>query len=108
MVLTLPGLQLFPALTGERDFTGRGPVLFTPAVPMVITDQEPGVLQQVSLLNDTSLNILSSDLSTLHLEADVNTLVHVQTITQQHARYHQWLTMGMFAAGSGFIIFLIY
>jgi hypothetical protein len=44
--LTLQGLQLFPSLRGEVNFSARGPVLFTPANPVVATDHKTGVLRQ--------------------------------------------------------------
>jgi hypothetical protein len=53
--LTLPGLQLFPALRGEVDFSAQGPMLFVPDIPAVATDHETGTLQQLSLLNGTHL-----------------------------------------------------
>jgi hypothetical protein len=84
--LTLPGLQLFPALEGEVDFSGRGPVLFTPTHPAVATQHETGVLQQMSLMNSTYLDQLSSSFSTHHIEADVNTLFHVHALAQEQVK----------------------
>jgi hypothetical protein len=73
----LQGLQLFPALSGEVDFSARGPVLFTPAHPAGATNHKTGVLQWMSLLNRTYLDQLSTSISTHQIEADVNTLFHV-------------------------------
>ena len=38
--LTLQGLQLYPALRGETEFSARIPVLFTPAVPAAASADE--------------------------------------------------------------------
>ena len=43
--LTLQGLQLYPALRGEKEFSDRIPVLFTPAVPAAASDDEMDVLR---------------------------------------------------------------
>jgi hypothetical protein len=36
--LTLPGLQMYPALRGELDFAVQAPVLYVPDIPVIISD----------------------------------------------------------------------
>ena len=68
--LTLQGLQLYPALRGEKEFSARIPVLFTPAVPAAASADEMDILRQMLFENGTHLEELSSRISSHHIEAD--------------------------------------
>jgi len=50
--LTLEGLQLYPALRGEKVFSARIPVQFTPAVPAAASADEMDILRQMSFENE--------------------------------------------------------
>ena len=76
--LALQGLQLYPALRGEKEFSTRIPVLFTSAVPAAASADEMDILRQMSLENGTHLQELSSSISSHHIEADVNTLIRLR------------------------------
>ena len=106
--LTLQGLQLFPALRGEVDFSARGPVLFTPTHPAVITDHENRILRQMSLLNGTHFDQLVTGIPTRHIEADVNTLFHVHASAQAHVKEGYWMAVSLIAVGVIMAIFLGY
>jgi len=83
--LTLQGLQLYPALRGEKELSARIPVLFTPAVPAAASADEMDILRQMSFENGTHLDELSSSISSHHTEADVNTSIHLRASSLQHA-----------------------
>jgi len=83
--LTLQGLQLYPALKGEKEFSARIPVLFTPAVPAAASADEMDILRQMSFENGKHLEELSSSISSHQIEADVNTLIRLRASSLQHA-----------------------
>jgi hypothetical protein len=83
--LTLRGIQLYSALEREAEFSARGPALFTPTVPALATVHEMEVLQQMSLLNGTNLEQLSTNIPNHHIESDINTLFHLHASTLRHA-----------------------
>jgi hypothetical protein len=66
--LITEGLQLYPALQGEFQYTPRVPELFTPA-----TSGEEEVLRQMSFLDRTRLEQLVTSISLHHMNADVAT-----------------------------------
>jgi hypothetical protein len=106
--LTLPGLQLYPALEGKMDFSGEGPVLFNPTHPAVTTQQEANLLQQMSFINASELDQLTSSISKHHIEADVNTPFHVHAVTQDQVRGSRGITIGLGAAAAILALFLTY
>jgi hypothetical protein len=89
--LALQGPQLYPALRGETEFSARVPILFTPAVPAVASADEMEILRQMSFLNETHLEELSSSISSHHIEADINTLFHLHASSLQHASKSYWI-----------------
>jgi hypothetical protein len=56
--LTMQGLQLYPTLRGETELSAQVQVLFTPAIPAVASDHKVEVMQQMSLLNGTNLELI--------------------------------------------------
>jgi hypothetical protein len=103
--LTLPGLQVFPALRGEVDFSDQGPVLYVPDIPAVATDHETAILQQLSFLNGTRLDQLTKSVAAHHMEANVSTLFHIHASTQEHVRQSNWITMALIVAAVIFLCF---
>ena len=98
--LALQGLQLYPASRGEKEFLARIPILFTPAVPAAASADEMEILRQMSFLNGTHLEELSSRISSHHIEADVNTLIHLHASSLQHASKGYWITCGLIVIGN--------
>ena len=83
--LTMQGLQLYPALRGESEFAAQNPVLVTPFVPAVASDREMEVLRQMSILNGTHLDQLTTSITSHHIQADIDTFqfTHVQPSARQ-------------------------
>ena len=106
--LALQGLQLYPALRGEKEFSASIPILFTPAFPAAASADEMDIFRQMSFLNGTHLEELSSSLSSNHVEADVNTLIHLHASSLQRANKGYWITCGLIATGSVLVVFVIY
>jgi hypothetical protein len=106
--LTLQGLQLYPALTGEREFSAQVLILFTPTVPAVASDREMELLQQMPLLNGTNLEQLSTSISSHHIEADIKTLFHLHATSLQHASKSNWIALGLIVAGVVLTLFILY
>jgi hypothetical protein len=106
--LALQVLQLYPALRGEKEFSARIPVLFTPAVPAASSADEMDILRQISFENGTHLEELSSGISSHHIEADVNTLIRLRASSLQHASKGYWITCGLTATGIVLILFITY
>jgi len=103
--LTLQGLQLFPALRGEAEFSAQGPDLFIPAV---LSTREEVVLQQLSFLDGTKLEELSTSISSHHIEADINTLFQLHASSQQYASKSNGITLGLIAASVVLTLFIFY
>lgn len=106
--LTLPGMQLYPAMRGESEFSTQNPVLYTPTIPAVATTREKEVLQQLSLLNGTNLEQLSTSISSHHIEADINTLLHLHASAHQNASKSNWTVWGLIVAGVVLTLFIFY
>jgi hypothetical protein len=100
--LALQGLHSYPALRGARI-----PILFTPAVPAVAS-AEMEILRQMSFLNGTHLEELSSSISSHRTEADINTFFHLHTASLQHASKSNWIIWGLIVASVVLILFIIY
>ena len=107
LYLTLKGLQLYPALRGEKLLSARIPVLFTRAVPAAASADEIDILRQI-FVNGTHLEKLSSSISSHHIEADVNTLIRLRASSLQHASKGYWITCGLTATGIVLILFITY
>jgi hypothetical protein len=90
------------------DFLGEGPVPFNPTHPAVTTQQEANLLQQMSFLNASELDQLTSSISKHHIEVDVNTLFHVHAVTQDQMRGSHGITIGFGAAAAILALFLTY
>jgi len=107
--LTLQGLQLYPALTGETEFSAQVPVLFTPTVLEVVSAPEKEVLRHISLYNGTNLEQLSASISSNHIEADINTLFHLHHVSSlQNESKSDWMTVGLSVAGVVLALFIVY
>jgi hypothetical protein len=102
--LTLPVLQLIPALRGEADFSAQGSALFVPDIPAVGTDHETGILQQLSFLNGTHLDQLTNSVAAHHMEGDVSNLFHIHASTQEHVRQSYWIAVTLIVAGVIFYV----
>ena len=59
-------------------------------------------------LNGTHLEELSSSISSHHIEADVNTLIHLHASSLQHASKGYWITCGLTVTGIVLVLFVIY
>jgi hypothetical protein len=95
-------------LGGETEFSAQVTVLFTPTVTVVTSAHEMEVLRQMSLLNGTNVEQLSTSISSHHTEADINTLVNLHASSMQHASRSDWTAMGTIAAGVVFTLFIFY
>ena len=106
--LALQGLQLYPVLRGEKEFSAKIPILFTTAVPAAASADEMDILRQMSFVNGTHLEKLSSSISSHHIEEDVNTLIHLRASSLQHASKGYWLKYGPTATVIVLIWFITY
>ena len=100
--LALQGLHSYPALRGARI-----PILFTPAVPAVAS-AEMEILRQMSFLNGTHLEELSSSIYSHHIEVDIHILFHLHASSLQHASKSNWIIWGLIVASIVLILFIIY
>jgi hypothetical protein len=96
--LTLEGLQLFPALQGEIQYSAKVLDLFVPAISKIVTPREEAVLRQMSL-DGTKLEQLVTSITSHHMDADVNTLLHL------HESKSNGVTLGIIAAS---IVLILY
>jgi hypothetical protein len=106
--LALQGLELYPALRGETEFSAPVPVLFIPTVPAVASAHELEVLRQISIYNGTSLEQLSTSISSHHIEADINTLLLLHASRVQNESKSDWIASGLIAAGVVLTLFILY
>lgn len=106
--LTMQGLQLYPALRGESEFAAPTPVLVTPFVPAVTSDSEKEVLRQMSILNGTNLDQLTSSISAHHIQADINTLFNLHASNLHHASKIDGTVLGLIVTGIVLILFVLY
>jgi hypothetical protein len=106
--LALQVLQLCPALRGEKEFSARIPILFTPAFPAAASADEMDTLRQMSLLNGTHLEELSSSITSHHMEADINTFFHLHASSLQHASKGYWIICGLIVISIVLLLFIIY
>jgi hypothetical protein len=95
-------------LGGETEFSAQVPVLFIPTVPAVTSAHEMEVLRQMSLLNGTNVEQLSTTISSHHIEVDTNTLVNLHASSMQYASRSEWTAVGTIAAGVVFTLFIFY
>jgi hypothetical protein len=105
--LTLQGLQLHPALRRETEFSTQVPVLFTSTIPAVASAPEKEVLRHM-FLNGSNLEQLSTDISSHHIEVDINTLFHLNASALQHASRNNWTAWGLIVAGVVLTLFMLY
>ena len=101
-------MHLYPALRGQKEFSARIAVLFTPAVPASASADEMNILRQMSFENGTHLEELSSSISSHHIEADVNNLNRLRAFSLQHASKGYWISRGLTATGFVLILFITY
>ena len=106
--LALQGLHLYPALRRETEFSASIPLLFTPAVPAAASADEIEILRQMSFLNETHLEELSSSISSHRIEADINTLFHLHASSFHHASKSYWIICGLIVASIVLVLFIIY
>jgi hypothetical protein len=105
--LITEGLRLLPTLQGEIQYTARAPELFTPAIQKIVTSRE-AVLRQMSSLDRTRLEQLVTSISSHHMEADVNTLLHLHNSSQQFESKSNGNTSGLIAASIVLILLILY
>jgi len=106
--LTMQGLQLYPALTGESEFAAQTPVLVTPFVPAVASDREMEILRQMPILNGTHLDQLTTSISSHHIQADIDTLFNLHMSNLQHASKINGTALGLIVTGVVLILFILY
>jgi hypothetical protein len=69
--VTTEGTQLYPILTGETEFTGQAPELYTPALPSVTSPSESLKLRE--LTSTKELANLAANIQAHRLETDLDT-----------------------------------
>jgi hypothetical protein len=106
--LILEGLQLFPSLQGEIQYTPQSPELFIPAIQRIVTSREEAVLRQISSLDGTKLEQLVTSISSHYMDADVNTLLHLHNSSQQVESKSNGITLGLIVASIVLILFILY
>jgi hypothetical protein len=102
------GLQLYPVLQGEIQYTTRSPEMFIPAIERIVTAREETVLRQISSLDGTKLMQLMTSISSHHMDTDVNTLLQLHDSSQQFESKSNGITSGIIAASIMFIFFILY
>ena len=105
--LTMQGLQLYPALR-ESEIAPQTPVLVTPFVPAVASDRELEVLRQMSILNGTHLDQLTTSISSHLIQIDINTLFNLHLSNLQHASKINWTALGLIVTEVVLILFILY
>jgi hypothetical protein len=106
--LTLEGLQLFPTLQGEIQYSAGGPDLFVPAISKIVTSREKAVLRQISSLDGAKLKQLVTSISSLYMDANVNTLLHLHDSSQQYESKSNGITLELTAASIVLVLFILY
>jgi uncharacterized membrane protein YukC len=62
----------------------------------------------MSFINASELDQLTSSISKHHIETDVNTLFHVNAVTQDQVRGSRGITIGLGVAAAILALFLTY
>ena len=73
--VTSEGLQLYPALSGESEFSIRAPLLYAPSLPAVNSTSGREVLRKMLEVKVTELGQLSTAISSHRIKADIGTLI---------------------------------
>jgi hypothetical protein len=79
------GTAAVPRVERKTEFSTQVPVLFTPTIPAVASARQKEVLRQMSILNGTNLEQLSTGIFSRHIESNINTLFHFHASALQHA-----------------------
>jgi hypothetical protein len=96
------------ALQGESQYYSPGPVLFTPTISPIVTSGEEAALKRMASDDRTSLKQLVTSISSHHINADVNTLLHIHDTNQQFESKRNGVTIGLIAASTVLILFILY
>jgi hypothetical protein len=100
------GLQMYPALQGESQYTSRAPVLFTPTIPPIVSSGKAATLKQMTSVDRTGVERLVTGISSHHMDADVNTLLHLHDTSHQFESKSNRVTLGLIAASMVLILFI--
>ena len=79
----------------------------SPHHPLVASAHEMEVLRHMSL-NRTSLEQLSTSISSDHIEAGINTHFHLHASSLQHASKSDWIALGLIVAGVVLTLFIFH
>jgi hypothetical protein len=96
------------ALQGESQYPLRAPILFTPIIPRIISSGEEAALKQMASVDRTGVERLVTSISSHHMDADVNTLLHLHHTSQQFESKRNGVTIGLIAASMVLILFILY
>jgi hypothetical protein len=96
------------AIKVESKYASRAPVLFTPTILPIVSSGEAAALKQVASVDRTGVERLVTSISSHHLDADVNTLLHLHDTSQQFESKRNGVTIGLIAASMVLILFILY
>jgi hypothetical protein len=96
---TSKGLQMSAALQGESQYSSPGPILFIPVIPRISPGEE-AALQRMISVDRTGVEQLVSSISSHHMDAHVNTLLHIHDTSEQFESKRNGVTIGLIAASS--------
>jgi hypothetical protein len=88
------------ALQGESQYFSPGPMLFIPIIPRIIFSGDEAALKQMASVDRTGVERFVTSISSHHMDADVNTLLHLHDTSQQFERKSNGVTNGLIAASS--------
>jgi hypothetical protein len=95
------------ALQGESKYSSPGLLLFTPTIVPIVTSGEEAALKQMASVDRTGLEQLATFISSHHMNAEVNTLLHIHDTSQQFESKRN-VTIGLVAASTMLILFILY
>jgi hypothetical protein len=105
---TSKGLQMSEALQGESPYSSPGPTRFTPTILPIVTSGVKAALQRKVLVDRTGLEQLATNISSHHMNADVDTLFHIHDTSQQFESKRNGVAIGLIAASTVLILFIFY
>jgi hypothetical protein len=81
------------ALQRGTQYFSRAPISFTTIIPRIISSGEEATLKRMASEDRTSLELLATSISSHHMEAEENTLLHLHDTSQQFERKTMVLTL---------------
>jgi hypothetical protein len=99
-------MQMSAALQGESQYSSPRPIFITPVIPRISPGQEAALQRMVSV-DRTGVEQLVSSISSHHMDADVNTLLHIHDTSQQFKSKRNGVTIGLIAASSVNLVYFI-